>query len=67
MITIIKGKDKIKCSYKTYDEQFKQLGYVPLSEVEKKVEEPILTTDSEEDKISTKYGLKKKSTSKKEE
>ncbi len=86
MITIVKGKEKIKCSYKTYDEQFRQLGYVPVSEEKKevaKVTEKVLkpeikveaepkveTTEketTEEEKIGTKYGVRKRTSAKKEE
>lgn len=86
MITIVKGKEKIKCSYKTYDEQFRQLGYVPVSEEKKevaKVTEKVLkpeikveaepkveTTEketTEEEKIGTKYGVRRRTTTKKEE
>lgn len=48
MITIAKGKEKIKCSYKTYEEQFKQLGYLPISE-EKKVTAKIEQTVEKEE------------------
>ena len=81
MITIVKGNEKIVCTKGTYEEQYKQLGYRPASEIKeeatKKVGSSLKETktvddkeDSEEDKISTKYGLKsKKSTAdtKKEE
>ena len=86
MITIVKGKEKIKCSYKTYDEQFRQLGYVPASEEKKevaKVTEKVLkpeikvetepkveTTEkdvTEEEKIGTKYGVRRRTSTKKEE
>ena len=88
MITIVKGKEKIKCSYKTYDEQFRQLGYVPVSEGKKEVakvkvlkpeikvdvkveaEPKVETTEketTEEEKIGTKYGVRKRTSAKKEE
>lgn len=86
MITIVKGKEKIVCSYKTYDEQFKQLGYVPVSDEKKtntKVAEKISKEEikeeakevivepkkevTEEEKIGTKYGVRKRTTSKKED
>ena len=86
MITIVKGKEKIKCSYKTYDEQFRQLGYVPVSEGKKevaKVTEKVLKPEikveaepkvetaeketTEEEKIGTKYGVRRRTTTKKGE
>lgn len=79
MITIIKGKDKIICSYKTYDEQFRQLGYVPVSNGEKANEKTIKKETakevviepkkeaSEEEKIGSKYGVKRRTTSVKKE
>ena len=86
MITIVKGKEKIVCSYKTYDEQFRQLGYVPVSEEKKevaKVTEKVLKPEvkveaepktetvekevTEEEKIGSKYGVKRRTSAKKEE
>lgn len=86
MITIVKGKEKIVCSYKTYDEQFRQLGYVPVSEEKKevaKVTEKVLKPEvkveaepktetvekevTEEEKIGSKYGVKRRTTTKKED
>lgn len=86
MITIVKGKEKIVCSYKTYDEQFRQLGYVPVSEGKKevaKVTEKVLKPEvkveaepktetvekevTEEEKIGSKYGVKRRTTTKKED
>lgn len=89
MITIIRGNEKIVCSYRTYDEQFKQHGYVPVSEEKKevaKVTEKVLkpeikvevkvetepkveTTEketTEEEKIGSKYGVRRRNTTKKE-
>ena len=86
MITIVKGKEKIVCSYKTYDEQFRQLGYVPVPEEKKevaKVTEKVLKPEvkveaepktetvekevTEEEKIGSKYGVKRRTSAKKEE
>lgn len=86
MITIVKGKEKIVCSYKTYDEQFRQLGYVPVPEEKKevaKVTEKVLKSEvkveaepktetvekevTEEEKIGSKYGVKRRTSAKKEE
>lgn len=86
MITIVKGKEKIVCSYKTYDEQFRQLGYVPVPEEKKevaKVTEKVLKPEvkveaepktetvekevTEEEKIGSKYGVKRRTTTKKED
>lgn len=75
MITIIKGKEKITCSYRTYDEQFRQLGYVPVADEKKpavKVAETVLTEEAkepanEEEKIGSKYGVRRRTTSKKED
>lgn len=72
MIDIIKEKEKIRCSRKTYEEQYKQLGYTPVIEKKEKV---ISSVDSkvenqrlnEDDKISAKYGVRKRTTSKKED
>lgn len=44
MITIVKGKEKIVCSYKTYEEQFKQLGYLPASEPKKEAKEEVASS-----------------------
>lgn len=85
MITIVKGNNRIVCSYKTYEDQFKQLGYLPVTEektetkkvveVEKeekageelkeKVEEKV-EESNEEEKIGSKYGVRRRTTSKKE-
>lgn len=78
MITIVKGNDKIVCSYGTYENQFKNLGYRLASEEKKEAEvkpasslkEVNKEEKSDEDKLSEKYGLKTKksaSTKKKEE
>lgn len=81
MITIVRGNEKIVCSAKTYEEQFKQLGYLPISEMAstnkkeatKKVASSLKETkkdeeDNETDKIGEKYGVKtRKSTKKKED
>ena len=92
MVTIVKGNEKIVCSYKTYEDQFKQYGYVIASEVKKapvkKTEvkvEPVLKeevkeeakeetkeqiqeeTKTEEEKIGTKYGVRRRTSTKKEE
>lgn len=79
MITIIKGKEQIVCSRKTYEEQYKPLGYLLASESKrettkrvaspaKKEEKQEIEEDKKEiEKISEKYGVGKKTTSKKEE
>ena len=72
MITIAKGKEQIICSRGTYEDQYKQLGYLPISEINKEVTRKVASTikekdEKEEDKITAKYGLKRKSTNKKEE
>lgn len=74
MITIVNGKEKIICSYGTYEDQYKQLGYLPASEIEKEATKKVASSlkekennEEETDKISSKYGVKKKSTTKKEE
>ena len=74
MITIVKGKEKIICSYGTYEDQYKQLGYLPASKTEKEATKKIASSlkekennEEEINKISTKYGIKKKTTIKKEE
>ena len=88
MITIVRGNEKIVCSYKTYEDQFKQHGYVIASEVKKapvkKTEvkvEPVLKeevkeeakeqiqeeTKTEEEKIGSKYGVRRRTTTKKGE
>ena len=84
MITIVRGNEKIVCSYRTYDEQFRQLGYVPASEEKKevaKVTEKVLKPEikvevkveaepkvetTEEEKIGSKYGVRRRNTTKKE-
>ena len=81
MITIVRGNEKIVCSVGTYEEQYKQLGYLPLSEkasttkkeaapkVASSLEEKeVKEEDNEKEKLSEKYGLKsKKSTTTKKE
>ena len=72
MVTIVKGNEKIVCSYKTYDEQFRQLGYTLASEnkeTAKAVDLPKEEKATEEEKIGSKYGVKKRTStkSKKEE
>lgn len=79
MITIVKGNEKIVCTKGTYEDQYKQLGYLPASETKQEVTNKVTSSlktkkvveseeDDEESKLSTKYGLKtKKSTTKKEE
>lgn len=78
MITIIKGKEKVVCTQKTYEDQYAQLGYLPASEIEKEATKKVASSlkekkaeieDESEDveKISSKYGVKKKSTTKKGE
>lgn len=92
MITIVKGNEKIICSYKTYDEQFRQLGYEPVSDTKKettkketpsievkvdvvkdakekieKIVEEAKKEIVEEEKIGSKYGVRRRNTSKKEE
>lgn len=89
MITIVKGNNRIVCSYKTYEDQFKQLGYLPVTEEktetkkvvevekEEKAEENItenieeeksekVEESNEEEKIGSKYGVRRRTTSKKE-
>lgn len=77
MITIVKGNDKIVCSYDTYDTQYKNLGYRLASDDKKEAEkqtassfekkvEKLEKEEDEEKKLSEKYGLKRKSTTKKE-
>lgn len=74
MITIAKGNERIVCSYKTYDEQFRQLGYEPVADkktaekkaavkvtdkkVEEKVEEVVEEKVVEENKEEEKIGSK---------
>lgn len=76
MITIIKGEQKIICTQKTYEEQYKSLGYQIASEnreatkkvasilKEKENQEKTLKDISkkpeEDSKINEKYGLKPK-------
>lgn len=73
MITIVKGNEKIICSKKTYEEQYKQLGYLPASEIKKEATKKVasflkseedIEEDIEKEKISEKYGIKKKTTKK---
>lgn len=68
MITIVKGNEKIICTRATYEEQFKKLGYLPASEnkkeATKKVASSLKEEKNEEEKISEKYGVRKKSTKK---
>lgn len=67
MVTIIKGNEKIVCSYKTYDEQFRQLGYTLDSEKKetaKVVELPKEEKVTEEEKIGSKYGTRKRTSTK---
>lgn len=68
MITIVKGNEKIVCSYKTYEDQYKQLGYLLASEEKKEATKEVassLKEKNEEDKVSTKTtGVKKKTTKK---
>lgn len=69
MITIVKGNEKIICSKKTYEEQYKQLGYLPASEIKKEATKIVASSfkseeDIEKEKISEKYGIKKKTTKK---
>lgn len=79
MITIVKGNEKIVCTYGMFENQFKNLGYRLASENKKEAEVKPASSlkaevvkdeeDAEKDKISTKYGLKtsKKSTTTKKE
>lgn len=71
MITIVKGNDKIVCSYGTYEDQYKKLGYLPASckekEATKKVASSFEKDDKKEEEIAIKYGTKKKTTTKKGE
>lgn len=75
MITIIKGEQKIICTQKTYEEQYKDLGYQIASEKKEATKEvasilkeekkdknsKIITEEIEENnKINEKYGLKPK-------
>ena len=79
MITIIKGKEKIVCTYGTFQEQYKQLGYQIASNKEEatpnvasfieekdnqKVEENKKDEELENEKIMEKYGLNKKTKTK---
>ena len=81
MITIVKGNEKIVCTQGTYEEQYKQLGYLPASEINKEATNKVASSlkekkivedeedNKEQEKLSTKYGLKTKkstTTSKKE-
>ena len=78
MITIVKGNDKIVCSYDTYDTQYRNLGYRLASDEKKEAEkqtassfeekvEKLEKEEDEKEKLSEKYGLKKKSTTAKKE
>lgn len=69
MVTIVKGNEKIVCSYKTYDDQYRQLGYELVSEkkeeVKQKVTAPVEETKAnEEEKIGSKYGVRKRTSTK---
>lgn len=86
MITIVKGKEKIVCSYKTYEDQYKKRGYLPASEIKKEATKPVASSlkeekvtevkkedkkveeeKTEEEKIGTKYGVRKRTSAKKED
>ena len=72
MITIEKGEHKLVCTQKTYEEQFKSLGYQIASEKKEATKKVASSLDNREDKVkeeeelTKKYGLNKKTkTSKK--
>lgn len=76
MITVFKGDQKIICTKSTYEKQLKHLGYQIASKKEEaieeiasfKQEENIKKEDKQDDeyeKISEKYKIDKKTTSKK--
>ncbi len=69
MITIVRGHEKIVCTQKTYEEQYKQLGYLPASEgnkeATKKVASSLKEEKNEEEKITEKYGVKRRTSTKK--
>lgn len=44
MITIVKGNNKIVCSQKTYEYQYKQLGYLPASEKKKEAKKEVASS-----------------------
>jgi len=72
MVTIVKGNEKIVCSRGTYEDQYRQLGYRIASEKNKETTEKVVSpikeeAEKEEDKITAKYGVRRKTTSKKEE
>lgn len=76
MITIVKGNEKIVCSYGTYENQFKNLGYRLASEEKKEAAPKTASSlkdkeavEEENEKLSEKYGLKSKksTTTKKKE
>lgn len=81
MITIVKGNEKLVCTACQYEDQYKQLGYLPASEINKEATTKVASSlkenkniedeedNKEQEKLSTKYGLKSKkstTTSKKE-
>lgn len=76
MITVFKGDQKIICTKSTYEEQLKHLGYQIASKKEEAIEEIASfkqeenikkenKQDDEYEKISEKYKIDKKTTSKK--
>ena len=76
MITVFKGNEKIICTEKTYEEQFKHLGYQIASdkkeatekvasfeneEIKEEVKEEVKNQDDDYEEISEKYKVEKKS------
>ena len=75
MITIIRGNEKIVCTQKTYEEQYKDLGYQIASKekeaaqkvasvsVKEEIKEDVVKEEKEEKEkkaINQKYGIKSK-------
>ena len=80
MITIVKGNQKIVCTKGTYLDQYKQLGYLPASEIKEEASHKVASsfakkaiegTEDDNEKIASKYNVSKSkkstTTGKKEE
>ncbi len=65
MITIKKDGHTVICTHKTYEEQFKNLGYQIASEDKEATEKVASLIDNKEEKIEEKKTTKKTKTSKK--
>lgn len=66
MITIEKGEHKLTCTTRTYEEQFKQLGYRIASDKKEATKKVASSLDNQEknkeEELTEKYGLETKKT-----